>query len=366
MTQKIQPHTDEELKLSFEQTGCPSQFFQKFKDVYLKLFDEFCEDGVAVDESELEYLKETKNDALWLTLEKIKRFLKEINFGHCEEWASLIISSALYYNEREYCDCIHHAYDELSEIDKELADREIQIHSKTFGEDELFEKHFVSLIVDYQFYGNIIETAKKYSKDYKRLIKEGKSPIYAHHYADRSAFCDDTDLYCEKYAYAAERALSQGLNEVQARIIADEFGEYICNNHTIFYCDKYFEYLMENVKYLSKFLNDLPNEITRGQMENLIVSLTEEQLADFVLDTVIAHKKNKNCQNNQTSDVVEEKIDLNKEDDSYDSEKDLIDDYKKYKQNRQYKQAESKYDAIWDSMFPEGDDDDSITDYLTR
>jgi len=48
---------------------------------------------------------------------------------------------------------------------------------------------------------------------------------------------------------------------------------------------------------------------------------------------------------------------LFEEDEFYETKEDLLDSFK---------QAESADDAQWDSMFPEGDDDDSITDYLTR
>jgi hypothetical protein len=57
----------------------------------------------------------------------------------------------------------------------------------------------------------------------------------------------------------------------------------------------------------------------------------------------------------QFADYVEDNFDLFEENDFYETEEDLFDSFQ---------QAESEIDAQWDSMFPEGDDDDSITDYL--
>ena len=57
------------------------------------------------------------------------------------------------------------------------------------------------------------------------------------------------------------------------------------------------------------------------------------------------------------ANYVEENFNLFEEDDYYETEKDLITDFK---------EAELEIDAQWESMFPEGDDDDSITDFLTR
>jgi len=364
MTQKIQPHTDEELKLSFEQAGCPSQFFQKFKDTYLITFNDFCGELETDDDDDLKYLEEEKNSALELTIEKIERFMKEINFGHCEEWATYFIH--LYDNEREYCNNIYEAYYDISKIDKELAKREIQIHSKTFGEDEHFERYFISIFTEGYFPDNPIEFAKDYSRNYKRMIAKGKSSIYAHHYADAKG--EYTDEFCDKFAFAMERAIEQELNETQAFLIADEFAEILCNYHVSSYFVKKYMYLPDKINNLSKYFKNIPQGVTvtkKGMMDDIDI-FPEEQLEEFLLDFVITYEKNKNCQNKQTSDFVEEKIDLNKEDDSYDFEKEFIDDYKNYKQNKHYKQAESEYDAIWDSMFPEGDDDDSITDFLTR
>jgi len=57
------------------------------------------------------------------------------------------------------------------------------------------------------------------------------------------------------------------------------------------------------------------------------------------------------------SDYIEDYMELFEEDEFYETEEDLLDSFKR---------ADSEDDAQWDSMFPEGDDDDSITDYLTR
>ena len=53
---------------------------------------------------------------------------------------------------------------------------------------------------------------------------------------------------------------------------------------------------------------------------------------------------------------VENNFELFEEDDYYEAEEDLLNDFN---------EQESEIDAQWESMFPEGDDDDSITDFLT-
>ena len=57
------------------------------------------------------------------------------------------------------------------------------------------------------------------------------------------------------------------------------------------------------------------------------------------------------------ADFVEENIEYFEDEDYYETEKYLIE---------YFNEVESEVDAQWNNMFPEGDDDDSITDYLTR
>jgi hypothetical protein len=56
------------------------------------------------------------------------------------------------------------------------------------------------------------------------------------------------------------------------------------------------------------------------------------------------------------ADYIEDNKDLY-EDDYYEAEEDLLTDYN---------EANAEVDDEWEMMFPEGDDDDSITDFLTN
>ena len=56
------------------------------------------------------------------------------------------------------------------------------------------------------------------------------------------------------------------------------------------------------------------------------------------------------------ADHVEDNFQLFEEDDYYETEEDLLDDFN---------EQESEIDAQWENMFSEGDDDDAITDFLT-
>jgi hypothetical protein len=147
---------------------------------------------------------------------------------------------------------------------------------------------------DEDFY-DIIEKAKKYAHSFGKLIKEGKSTIFAHHYADQFASSDGyyqlSELYCEKFAYAMEKAITQGLTEGAYRI-ANEYGEVICSGYIYSrYYNKYFGYLLGNPGLLSKLPITTTKKITRKELDDCFELLTEEELAEFVLDAVIAHEK---------------------------------------------------------------------------
>ena len=277
MNSEIKIHLEEELNILFKQAGCTNQYLQKFKTAYFDAFSEFQK------ETEDE---EAKNDALWITIEKIKRFMQEINAGHSEKWASLLLSNGIDYDEKN----TNSAYYELSKQDRELALQEIQIRSKSFGEDEIFEKYYISLFIKAYGAKNPFETAKKYSQCYRKLIEQRKSAVYAHYYADRATE-DYADNSCEKFAYAMEQALLQGLDESQAFFIADEFANEICNEHIYFYASKYIKCLQKNAQYLSKYFDDITDEVTKGAFENYFSRLTEEQLEGYILDSVILYEK---------------------------------------------------------------------------
>ena len=57
------------------------------------------------------------------------------------------------------------------------------------------------------------------------------------------------------------------------------------------------------------------------------------------------------------ADFVEEEIEYFEDDEYYETEKDLIE---------YFNEVESEVDTQWNNMFPEGNDDDSVTDYMTR
>jgi len=57
------------------------------------------------------------------------------------------------------------------------------------------------------------------------------------------------------------------------------------------------------------------------------------------------------------ADFVEDNIEIYEDDEYCETEEHLMDNFN---------EVEAEVDAQWDSMFPEGDDDDSITDFLTR
>ena len=69
-----------------------------------------------------------------------------------------------------------------------------------------------------------------------------------------------------------------------------------------------------------------------------------------------SYDEEKMYQYERFADSVEDNIEIY-EDDRFETEQDLFDDFN---------EVEAEVDAQWETMFPEGDDDDFITDLLTR
>jgi len=72
--------------------------------------------------------------------------------------------------------------------------------------------------------------------------------------------------------------------------------------------------------------------------------------------SIESRNEEKAYQYERFADFIKENLEQY-EDDSYETEEDLLDDFN---------EAEAEEDVQWNAMFPDGDEDDSITDYLMR
>ena len=213
------PHTKDELVDLYTQMKYPMEYFIKFESNYQKYYSEFFSEMKDYEDDDFENKDETIGGvALQFSSEYIDKFMVQINKGHSEEWAHLVAK----YTEDKDCVIIANAYNSMS---PELAKRELRLHCKSLGGDEFFEKHYLYLYEIGRGWYNPLEIAFEYSRIYKQQIAEGKSEIFAHHYADLMAADEYVEIYCEKYAYAYDKALSEGKSRVYAELFADKYGD---------------------------------------------------------------------------------------------------------------------------------------------
>jgi hypothetical protein len=105
----------------------------------------------------------------------------------------------------------------------------LRLHCKSFGGDELFEKHYLFLFEIGEGWNNPQEIALKYSRIYKQQIAKGKNEIFAHQYADLMSSNEYVEIYYKKYAYAYDEALSEGKSKEYAVLFADMYGDGAAN-----------------------------------------------------------------------------------------------------------------------------------------
>ena len=87
----------------------------------------------------------------------------------------------------------------------------------------------------------------------------------------------------------------------------------------------------------------------REEIEKIIAKYRKLANASFDDDKIYQYER--------FADFVEDNIEIYEDDEYCETEEHLIDNFN---------EVEAEVDSQWDAMFPEGDDDDSITDYLTR
>ena len=221
---KRKRHTEEELKIIFDKENFSKKYFLKFLSYYEICFNELYIDYQDYEDHEFEGDSSVQSLALSVTIDRISIFLEQIAMGHGEEWAQIIVDNSL-----EGESSIFHAYHDLMEINSELAKKELKIHSKSFNEDEYFEKHYIYLFEIIDDVNGRIEKAKKYSKLFKEQIANGESEIFAHKYSNLMADGDYHKIYCKEYAFAYDNAITNNKSNEYAEEYAEKYGSALAN-----------------------------------------------------------------------------------------------------------------------------------------
>jgi hypothetical protein len=212
-------HTHDELANIFKTKGIEEKYYSKFFQYYDTCFEELNEDYKNYTVEDFKEEGSVQDSALYVTNLYIEPFLDEVSKGHGEDWAHFF---AYCLEEGEHK--VYTVYEELYALDPQLAKQEIVIHCNTLQGDEHFVKHYLFL---FEIGDGILEPEKKsrkYSQIYKEQLAKGKSPIFSHEFADLMADGTYHRIYCEEFAYAYDKAMSQGKSLEYGRHYADLYG----------------------------------------------------------------------------------------------------------------------------------------------
>ena len=217
-------HTKDELVDLYAQMKYPMEYFIKFESNYQKCYSELFSDMKDFEDDDFNDKDETIGGiALQFATRYVNKFMAQLDKGHSEEWAHLVAESIEDNNSL----IIANAYNSMN---PELAKQELRLYCKSLGGDEFFEKHYLFLFEIGESWNNPLETAMEYSRIYKQQIAKGKSETFAHHYADLMSGNEYVEIYCQKYAYAYDKALSEGKSKEYAELFAGMYGDGAANH----------------------------------------------------------------------------------------------------------------------------------------
>ncbi|WP_426091793.1 hypothetical protein [Flavobacterium sp. DSR3-2] len=224
MSNNKTPQTESELNEIFKEVGIEDKNFQRVYAYYKKCFkEEYDSEYKDWTEEDYEETGESAHtSALFVTNLYLETFLREKSKGHDDEWSHAAAAS-LEDDETTY----GIIYNNLFKSNPELAVKELLILSKSFGGDKLFEKHYLLLFEIGEMFSDPAERAQNYSKIYKEEIAKGKTEIYSHQYAYLISMDGYHEIYCEEYAFAFDKAISETKSEVYANIYAERYASAI-------------------------------------------------------------------------------------------------------------------------------------------
>ena len=223
---KKKPHTKYELVDLYSQMEYPMEYFVKFEANYQKHYSMLYSEMKDYEDDDSEDDETIGGVALQYASEYVNKFMAQLNMGHSEKWAHLVAESVEFDEDQT----VEEAYSSMFLEFRELANQDIRLHCKSLDGDEFFEKHYLFLFESRETWNNPREEAAEYSRIYKQQIANGKSEIYAHEYAYLMSKNDFVEIYCDKYAYAYDKALSDGKSKDYAILFAEMYGDGAANH----------------------------------------------------------------------------------------------------------------------------------------
>ena len=204
--------TDAMIHNSFEKTGFDMKYFAVYEAEAKHCFQELQGDYPDDEDS-----TEDDNNALSslaLTDDYIKFYVQEAEKGHNNVWCESVARDSSSGEHEIWVVC-----NALAAIDDDKEkENELSIHAHSLSNDPIFVKRYIYLIHETE--PEAKELAEDYCKAYHECIKNGKSEIYAHAYADavNEDFYPD---FCEMYARAYELAVQHGMDDLEAHFYGD-------------------------------------------------------------------------------------------------------------------------------------------------
>ena len=209
------------IKDLFLNTGVDEKYFSYYETELKRRHKAFREEyPYDENEDEEERAEDEKNEKACIECanDYIRYYVEEREKGHSHNWANCYALCCVSgFDEYEL---IHDVCDKFE--DKGEKDRELTIHAKSINKDPLFVERFKNMVE----WGNpdISEKTEEYCCAYHKCIKEGKSEIYAHAYAE-AVNCDYTKECCVIYARANELALKHSPDTREAAWFGHEITE---------------------------------------------------------------------------------------------------------------------------------------------
>lgn len=119
---------------------------------------------------------------------------------------------------------VYRCYEEVAEVDKNLALSDLKVFCTLKNGDELYTDFLVDYVINYGYSERPIEElAAGFSRIYKEQLEKGKSEIYANKYASLMAGDEFHKIYCEEYAYIYDQSLALGKSEEYAERYSEKY-----------------------------------------------------------------------------------------------------------------------------------------------
>lgn len=205
--------TDDLIRDAFLKTGFDEKYFPAYEEKVNLTYNELQEDDP--DDDETTEKESNVFSSIRIANDYIAYYVKEIEKGHGDKWASSIADNRC--EEHEFY-IIEEAYNSIE--DKEQREQELDIHANSLSDDPIFRDRYKSLFHDGEFYAH--EKAEEYCEIYHRCIKAGKTALYAHAFAYEVNDCfnnrgtDYNEHTIDIHAEAVEQAIEHGMDEDSA------------------------------------------------------------------------------------------------------------------------------------------------------